>query len=175
MYQLEWGAGNSVISVLPADRGRGLADFTGFQMSVAGSLVGGEPSPKGGGGVGWGGLEPDHKEDGQFPKQLIEDRHGALEGMAIDGDVVEEDTGQPGGGRACQLAAAAGAAGSVMGGRRSQQAQHRTVVGRAGKNRLHTSAGCRAWAVWCALAPFPPRVSLIFQICHIASGFGQDV
>ena len=48
MYQLEWGAGNSVISVLPADRGRGLADFTGFQMSVAGSPVGGEPSPKGG-------------------------------------------------------------------------------------------------------------------------------
>ena len=126
MYQLEWGAGNSVISVLPADRGRGLADFTGFQMSVAGSPVGGEPSPKGGrrGGKGeWGGLEPDHKEDGQFPKQLIEDRPGALEGMAVDGDVVEEDSGHPGGGRACQLAAAAGAAGSVMGGRRSQQAQ----------------------------------------------------
>ena len=54
MYQLEWGAGNSVISVLPADRGRGLADFTGFQMSVAGSPVGGEPSPKGGGGGGRG-------------------------------------------------------------------------------------------------------------------------
>ena len=70
-----------------------------------------------------GELEPDHKEDGQFPKQLIEDRPGALEGMAVDGDVVEEDSGHPGGGRACQLAAAAGAAGSVMGGRRSQQAQ----------------------------------------------------
>ena len=27
-----------------------------------------------------GELEPDHKEDGQFPKQLIEDRPGAVEG-----------------------------------------------------------------------------------------------
>ena len=56
MYQLEWGAGNSVISVLPADGGRGLADFTGFQMSVAGSPVGREPSPKGGRGGGEGGV-----------------------------------------------------------------------------------------------------------------------
>ena len=115
------------------------------------------PSPKGGGGEGgWlgGELEPDHKEDGQFPKQLIEDRPGAVEDMAVDGDVVEH-SGYPGGG----AAAAAG----LPGGGRSLEAR----AGGAGQGKTASTPALAvgAWAVH-SRAQFPPQrqaASLIFS------------
>ena len=109
------------------------------------------PSPKGGGGEGgWQGgeLEPDHKEDGQFPKQLIEDRPGAVEDMAVDGDVVEH-SGYPGGG----AAAAAG----LPGGGRSLEAR----AGGAGQGKTASTPALAvgAWAVH-SRAQFPPQRQL---------------
>ena len=126
------------------------------------------PSPKGGGGEGgWlgGELEPDHKEDGQFPKQLIEDRPGAVEDMAVDGDVVEH-SGYPGGG----AAAAAG----LPGGGRSLEAR----AGGAGQGKTASTPALAvgAWAVR-AQESFQRKAaaadSLIFQISD--GGFRQDV
>ena len=125
----------------------------------------GSRAPEGEEGRGERGeLEPDHKEDGQFPKQLIEDRPGAVEGMAVDGDVVVEHSGYPGGG----AAAAAGG--------REVEAWRRAGGAGQGKTASTPALAVGAWAVR-AQESFQRKAaaadSLIFQISD--GGFRQDV
>ena len=57
MYQLEWGAGNSVISVLPADRGGGWQILPASKCRSLARQLAGSRAPRGeeGGEGGVGG------------------------------------------------------------------------------------------------------------------------